>query len=92
MQAAQGVFVGVLPGTELPDQVPQHLECDAAGEPVYSTSGDSVTVIYTQCPDGLVVERVIQVNQSQLVWVQIRSEDGATANRVLSGVRVLGLG
>jgi hypothetical protein len=91
-RAAEGVFVGVLPGTELPDQVPQHLECDVAGEPVYSTTGDSVTVIYSQCPDGLVVERVIQVNQSQLVWVQIRSEDGATANRVLSGVQVLGLG
>ncbi len=89
--SAQGVFVGVLPGTELPDQVPQHLECDTASEPVFSTSGDTVTVVYSDCPDGLVVERVVQVNRSQLVWVQIRSADRATANRVLSEVRVLGL-
>ncbi len=88
---AQGVFVGVLPGTELPDQVPQHLECASAGDPVYSTSGDTVTVVFSDCPDGLVVERVVQVNQSQLVWVQIRSEDRPTANRVLSGVQLLGL-
>ncbi|CAN5163056.1 serine/threonine-protein kinase [soil metagenome] len=89
--AAEGIFVGVLPGTELPDQVPQHLECASAGDPVFSTSGNTVTVVYSECPDGLIVERVMQVNQSQLLWVQIRSEDRPTANRVLSGVQVLGL-
>ena len=89
--AAEGVFVGVLPGTELPDQVPQHLECDVAGDPVFSTTGDTITVVYSECPDGLVVERVVQVNRSQLLWVQIRSEDRPTANRVLSDVQVMGL-
>ncbi len=88
---AQGVFVGVLPGTELPDQVPQHPECAAAADPVFSTSGDTVTVVYSDCPGGLVVERVTQVNRSQLLWVQIRSDDRPSANRVLSGVEVFGL-
>ena len=89
---AEGVFVGVLPGTELPDQVPQHLECATAAEPVFSVDGDTVTVFYSDCPlDGLVVERVVQVNRSELMWVQIRSDDRPTANRVLSGVQVLGL-
>ncbi len=89
--AAEGIFVGVLPGIELPDQVPQHLECASASDPVYSNSGDTVTVVYSGCPDGLVVERVVQLNRSQLLWVQIRSDDGPTANRVLSGVEVFGL-
>ena len=88
---AEGIFVGVLPGTELPDQVPQHLECATASDPVFSTSGDTVTVVFSDCPDGLVVERVVQVNRSQLLWVQIRSDDRPTANRVLSGVQVFGL-
>ncbi|MGA8846005.1 MAG: serine/threonine-protein kinase [Nocardioides sp.] len=89
--AAEGIFVGVLPGTELPEQVPQHLECATASDPVMSTSGDSVTVVFSGCPAGFVVERVVQVNRSQLLWVQIRSDDRPTANRVLSGVEVFGL-
>ena len=31
---AEGVFVGILPGTELPTQVPQHPECRRAESPV----------------------------------------------------------
>ncbi|WP_416366402.1 hypothetical protein, partial [Nocardioides sp.] len=92
LAGAEGVFVGVLPGTELPDQVPQHLECSTATDPVFSVDGDTVTVFYSDCPlDTLVVERVVQVNRSQLMWVQIRSDDRPTANRVLSAVRALGL-
>ena len=37
---AEGVFLGILPGTELPDRVPQHPECDAAQEPVDATIDD----------------------------------------------------
>ena len=34
---SQGVFLGILPGTELPEQVPQHPECGRAQEPVDDT-------------------------------------------------------
>ncbi|CAN5629502.1 serine/threonine-protein kinase [soil metagenome] len=91
---AEGVFAAVLPGSELPDQLPQHQECETAGDPVSDPAagmGDTVTVVYSGCPDGYVVERVVQVNSSQLLWVQIRSEDRPTANRVLDGVAVIGL-
>jgi hypothetical protein len=37
------------------------------------------------------VERVIRVNASQLLWVQVRSEDRATANRVLDSVTTYGV-
>src|SRR4051794_28804913 len=30
----EGVFLGLLPGTELPEQLPQHPECDTAGRAV----------------------------------------------------------
>ena len=34
----------------------------------------------------MTVERVIQVADNRLLWVQVRSEDGATANSVLDSV------
>ncbi len=88
----QGVFVGLLAGTDLPSQVPQHPECTDAQDPVTSTSDsvDSVTVAYTGCPGGMVVERVVQVAENRLLWVQVRSADSATANRVLDAVETHG--
>ncbi|MDN4173335.1 serine/threonine-protein kinase [Nocardioides sp. SOB77] len=90
--AAEGVFVGLLPGTELPTTMPQHPECAEAQEPVTETAGDpSRTVVHTGCPDGVTVERVVQVAGNRLLWVQVRSADRATANRVLDSVETHGI-
>ena len=92
-EGGQGIFIGILPGTELPSQVPQHPECATAQEPVTTGSaegGDSVTVFYTGCPEGLIVERVVQVTENRLLWVQVRSDGYATANRVLDAVETHG--
>lgn len=88
----QGVFIGLLPGTDLPTQVPQHPECADVQEPVTGTSsgGESVTVFYTGCPGGVVVERVVQLTANRLLWVQVRSDDTGTARRVLDAVETHG--
>jgi len=91
---AQGVFVAILPGTELPDQMPQHPECGTALEPVDDTVGadddPSRTVVHTDCPGGVTVERVVQLAANRLLWVQVRSADRATANAVLDDVETHG--
>jgi hypothetical protein len=89
----EGVFVALLPGTELPEQVPQHPECGDAGQPIEdSQDGDaSTTVVYADCPGGVTVERVIQVTANTLLWVQVRSHDRATANQVLDDVETYGI-
>lgn len=91
--SGEGVFVGLLPGSELPDPLPQHPECADTGPPSsdFQDGDASVTVISAGCPGGIVVERVVQVTASQLLWVQVRSEDRATANRVLDSVAVYGM-
>jgi hypothetical protein len=90
--AAQGVFLGILPGTELPARMPQHPECDSAQEPVPGTFAGhpSRTVLYTDCPGGVTVERVVQLAANRLLWVQIRSADRGTANKVLDDVQARG--
>ena len=90
--SAQGVFLGILPGTELPDRMPQHPECTSAQEPVPGTFDGhaSRTVLYTGCPGGYLVERVVQLAANRLLWVQIRSADRATANAVLDDVEARG--
>ncbi|WP_134740387.1 serine/threonine-protein kinase [Nocardioides sp. 503] len=89
---SEGVFLGLLPGDALPSQLPQHPECDASDDPVSEASGDdSTTVVHTGCPGGVTVERVVQVAANRLLWVQVRSADRATANRVLDSVDTHGL-
>jgi eukaryotic-like serine/threonine-protein kinase len=90
---AQGVFVGVLPGDELPTPLPQHPECEHIGSRVGDDGplGESATVVYSDCPGGYTVERVVQVTADQLLWIQVRSRDRATANAVLDGVAVHGM-
>lgn len=90
---AQGVFLGVLPGDELPERLPQHPECGQAGGRVTDSGrlGSSATVVHSDCPAGYVVERVVQVTDDQLLWVQVRSVDRGHANRVLDGVDVHGM-
>jgi hypothetical protein len=85
--AGRGVFVGVLPEDKLPTTLPQHPRCDHVGEPVTSGVGDpSITVTSTGCP-GVIVERAELLTATQLLWVQVRSDDRATAHDVLASVR-----
>ncbi len=94
-EPAPGVFVGLIPGEKLPTQVPQHAACEqSSGRPIrdQQDGDDSMTVIFSGCPGAdVMVERVIRVNASQLLWVQVRSEDRATANRVLDSVTTYGV-
>ena len=60
----EGVFVALLPGTELPEQLPQHPECETAGRVIRDTQAgnESTTIVYSDCPGGgVVVERVVLV-------------------------------
>ena len=53
---------------------------------------ETMTVFFTGCPGpDITVERVVRVNSSQLLWIQIRSDDRATANRVLESVTTYGI-
>jgi hypothetical protein len=91
--AGQGVFVGLLPGTKLPEEVPQHHECTAAGEPLpdrTAAGDDMVTVFFTGCP-GVVVERVVRITENRLLWVQVKADTRASANTVLDDVRTHGI-
>jgi hypothetical protein len=92
--SGEGVFVGVLPmGPEFP-AVPEHPECDTAGEPLTKNrqGRPSVTVTYDDCPGSdVIVERVEQIARNRLLWVQIRSADSATANQVLDSVETHGI-
>ncbi len=88
----EGVFLGLFPGDVLPSRLPEHPECDTADEPVSDAGGDpSMTVVHTGCPGGVTVERVVQVASNRLLWVQVRSDDRATANQVLDTVATHGL-
>ena len=85
---AHGVFVGLLPGEELPEQTPQHPECDNADGVVQSTMDGrpSSTTYYSDCPGGVTAELVAQVAGNRLLWVQVRAVDRATAATVLDSV------
>ena len=86
----EGVFVGVLPGDRLPSRVPGHAECSVQRGPYFDENrdGDEVmTVFFSECPGvDLTVERVIRLNQNQVLWIQILTDDRPTANRVLDSV------
>ena len=47
--------------------------------------------MFTGCPGGVVVERVVLLASNRLLWVQVRSADRATANTVLDGVDTRGI-
>ena len=83
------MFLGILPGEKLPSQVPGHPACQVQRGPYFDD--DAMTVYFSECPGvDTTVERVIQVNQNQLLWVQIRSEDQRVARRVLDSVETFG--
>ncbi len=91
--AAEGVFLGVLARTRVPAVLPKHPECSAVDAPVNGGSdlGRSLTQVSTGCPGGVTVESVVSVADDRLLWIQIRSADRATANRVLDSVDTHGL-
>jgi hypothetical protein len=39
----------------------------------------------------VIVERAIRVTTNRLLWIQVRSDDRATANRVLDGIATHGM-
>ena len=44
------------------------------------------------CPGPqFIVERVVQLTSNRLLWVQVRSDDRGTANRVLASVDTIGI-
>jgi hypothetical protein len=92
---APGVFVGILPGEKLPSRLPSHPECDGPSRgPVFDDrDGDDYMTTFSYDCQGLdvTVERVIRLNQNQLLWIQIRSDDLGTANQVLDSVRTSGV-
>ena len=91
--AGQGVFVGLLPATKLPEKVPQHAECDGSDEPLpdrTAAGDDMITVFFTGCP-GVVVERVVRITENRLLWVQVKADSRATASAVLDEVRTHGI-
>ena len=85
------VFAGLMPGSALPDLMPGHPECSKEEPPVKGVGGErGRTVWHTDCP-GVIVERVVRVTDNRWLWVQVRSEERATANDVLDGIDVHGL-
>ncbi len=93
--SGEGVFVALLPGTVLPEQVPAapRVRDRRPRRSQDSQDGDdSRTVVYSDCPGGgVIVERVVQVAANTLLWVQVRSDDRATANQVLDDVETHGI-
>ncbi len=86
----QGVFAGLLPENKLPRTLPQHQGCRSVGQAQRSTDGEpSVTVVSTGCP-GVIIERATQVSATKLLWVQVRGDDLATAQKVLASVQTHG--
>lgn len=88
-----GVFLGVYQGEELPTTLPGHPECEATQEAVPDSSalGSMITAVSTGCPgDTVRVERVIQVADERLLWVQVQSTDRASASEALNSVEAPG--
>jgi eukaryotic-like serine/threonine-protein kinase len=88
--SGQGVFVGLLPETTLPKTLPGHPRCHGTGQPdLASFFGDpAMTVTSSGCRGAdVIIERAVQVTSTQLLWVQVRGDDPATARGVLESVR-----
>jgi serine/threonine protein kinase len=90
--SARGVFLAVLPSTQLPGHLPRHPECDAADQVVGKDpqGGDQATARYTGCPEGVVIEQATMVAEGQLLWVQVRGDTVGQASEVLRTVDTSG--
>jgi len=87
-----GVFLGVMPGDSLPAQLPGHPQCETTGPGIHDRihRDELISVTSSGCP-GVIVERVIHIATNRLLWVQVRSDDEATANAVLDSVATHGI-
>jgi hypothetical protein len=85
---AQGVFVAVLPSTQLPGHLPGHPECDAGPQVVGKDpdGNDQATARYTGCPEGVVLEQATMLTDKRLVWVQVHADSVGKATEVLRAV------
>ena len=93
-EPAEGLFVGMLAGEKLPSRVPGHPDCESSDGLVRDKrdGDDSMTVYFVGCPGPqFIVERVVQLTSNRLLWVQVRSDDRGTANRVLASVDTIGI-
>ena len=90
--SAQGVFLAVLPSTQLPGHLPRHPECDAADQVVGKDpqGGDQSTARYTGCPEGVVIEQATMLAEGQLLWVQVHGDSVGQASEVLRTVETSG--
>jgi hypothetical protein len=86
--SAQGVFVAVLPSTQLPGHLPTHPGCDAGPLVVGKDpdGNDQATTRYTGCPEGVVLEQATMLGDKRLVWVQVHAGSVAQATEVLRAV------
>lgn len=87
-----GVFIGLMPAEDLPDELPGHPECAETSDPIRNDfRGDlALTAVSTGCP-GVVIERTVQVADTLVLWIQVKGTDRATANVVLDSVRTHGI-
>jgi serine/threonine protein kinase len=85
---AHGVFVAVLPSTQLPGHLPKHPECDAGPLVVGKDpqGSDQATTRYTGCPEGVVIEQATMLGNGQLLWVQVHGDSVGQATDVLRTV------
>jgi serine/threonine protein kinase len=93
-EPGEGVFIGVLPGDSLPTNLPRHPECEVQlGARDDQYLGDQATTVeFTGCTDGgITIERVVQVNDDQLLWVQVRAADRVVAYDVIESIETSGL-
>jgi serine/threonine protein kinase len=90
-QKGEGVFVGIFPGDKIPATLPQHPACGSADKPdPHSYQSDLASTVITHGCGGVVLERVVQISQTDLLWVQVRSTDLASAKRVAQSVGIQG--
>jgi eukaryotic-like serine/threonine-protein kinase len=92
--SAEGVFLAVLPSTQLPGHLPRHPECDGGGDQVVGKDpqgGDQATARYTGCPAGVVIEQATMLARDRLLWVQVHGDSVAQASEVLRTVDASGL-
>ncbi len=90
----EGVFIGVLLQDSMPSILPQHRECSMSLPPDADTKdGDQYTsVTFTGCPrDTITIERLWQVTETRLLWIQVRAPDLGVANDVINSIEVPGL-
>lgn len=84
--AAPGAFLGMLPGSDVTDDLPGHPEC--AAHTATQVEPDRRTAVYTKCPGGVLVEQVRQVDLHRFLWVQVRATTEEDATKVVDSVEV----